>query len=29
VELFEARLGDQLSMERETEAETQTPVAVG
>jgi hypothetical protein len=28
VELFEARLGDQLSMERETEAETQTPIAV-
>ena len=28
VELFEARLGDQLSMERETEAEPQTPVAV-
>ena len=29
VELFEARLGDQLKTERETEAETQTPVAVG
>ena len=29
VELFEARLGDQLSMERETEAEPETPVAVG
>ena len=28
VELFEARLGDQLSMERETEAEPETPVAV-
>jgi len=28
VELFEARLGDQLKMERETEAEPQTPVAV-
>ena len=29
VELFEARLGDQLGMERETEAEPETPVAVG
>jgi hypothetical protein len=28
VELFEARLSDQLKMERETEAEPQTPVAV-
>ena len=28
VELFEARLNDQLSMEGNTEAETQTPVAV-
>jgi len=28
VELFEARLNDQLKMERETEAENQTPVAV-
>jgi len=28
VELFEARLNDQLKIERETEAENQTPVAV-
>ena len=29
VELYEARLNDLLKMEREEEAETQTPVAVG